>query len=153
MQNSKIAEQNPQWYEFPSWAKSQIDSSASILHFILSQFSFIRNLFLKEFFLFEMLSALDFVLSGFCLSSFCTFEKVMLHRNSVKSIGLNLFKPKIRLTIRPGLAGTVPVLRPCPGVPAGWWKCCGFLFLCEDYSKIRKNRGSLECRPFFLRSP
>ena len=44
-----------------------------------------------------------------------------------------------RLTIRPGLAGTVPVLRPCPGAPAGWWKCPGFLFVCEDHSKIRKN--------------
>ena len=44
-----------------------------------------------------------------------------------------------RLTIRPGLAGTVPVLRPCSGVPAGWWKCPGFLFVCEDHSKIRKN--------------
>ena len=32
-----------------------------------------------------------------------------------------------RLTIRPGLAGTAPVLRPCPGVPAGWSKCPFFL--------------------------
>ena len=36
-----------------------------------------------------------------------------------------------RLTIRPGLAGTVPVLRPCPGVPAGWSKCLGFVFFLE----------------------
>ena len=31
-----------------------------------------------------------------------------------------------RLTIRPGLAGTVPVLMPCPGVPTGWSKCPGY---------------------------
>ena len=33
----------------------------------------------------------------------------------------------------------VPVSRPCPGVPAGWWKCPDFLSVCEDHSKIRKN--------------
>ena len=60
-----------------------------------------------------------------------------------------------RLTIRPGLCGTIPVLRPCPGVPAGWWKCpvffCSFV---KATRKFAKTRGSLEWRPFFfLRSP
>ena len=55
-----------------------------------------------------------------------------------------------RLTIRRGLCGTVPVLRPCPGVPAGWWKCpvffCSFV---KATRKFAKTRGSLEWRPFF----
>ena len=55
-----------------------------------------------------------------------------------------------RLTIRPGLAGTVPVLRPCSGVPAGWWKCPGFLFVCEGHSKIRKNTVAGVKNFFFL---
>ena len=42
-----------------------------------------------------------------------------------------------RLTI---LAGTVPVLRPCPG----------FLFVCEEHSKIRKNMWFAIVKTFFL---
>ena len=34
-----------------------------------------------------------------------------------------------KLTIRPGLARTVPVLMPCLGVPTGRSKCAGYLDL------------------------
>ena len=55
-----------------------------------------------------------------------------------------------RLTIRPGLCGTVPVLRPCPGVSAGWWKCPDSLFVCEGHSKIRKNTRVAGVETFFF---
>ena len=55
-----------------------------------------------------------------------------------------------RLTIRPGLCGTVPVSRPCPAVSAGWWKCPVFLFVCEGHSKIRKNTRVAGVETFFF---
>ena len=54
-----------------------------------------------------------------------------------------------RLTVRPGLAGTVPILRPCFRVQAGWWKCPGFLFVCDDYKKIGKNLWLAGVKIFF----
>ena len=60
-----------------------------------------------------------------------------------------------RLTIHPGLAGTVSVLRPCPGVTAGLSKCPGFLYRTKDHLLIGKETwaaGVKTCFFFFLRS-
>ena len=56
-----------------------------------------------------------------------------------------------RLNICPGLAGTVSVLRPCPGVPAGWWKCPGFLFA-KITRKFAKTVGRWSEDLFFWRA-
>ena len=56
---------------------------------------------------------------------------------------------KSRLTIRPGLAGTVPVLRPCPGVPAVLSNCPGFLYRIEDQLIIGKETWAAGVKTFF----
>ena len=54
-----------------------------------------------------------------------------------------------RLTIHPGLAGTVPVLRPCPGVPAGLSNCPVFLCRIEDKLIIGKQMLAAGVKTFF----
>ena len=55
-----------------------------------------------------------------------------------------------RLTIRPGLAGTVPVLRPCLEVTAGLSKCPGFLYRTEDYLLIGKETFAARVKTCFF---
>ena len=55
---------------------------------------------------------------------------------------IDLVGPIARLTIRPGLAETVPVLTPCPSIPTGRSKCPGYLdhHLCDIYgAPFEKN--------------
>ena len=56
----------------------------------------------------------------------------------------------VRVIIRPGLAGTVPVLRPCPGVPAGLVEMSRFFFRCDDHSIIRKKTRAAGVKTFFF---
>ena len=60
---------------------------------------------------------------------------------------VNIFIP--RLTIRTGLAGTVPVLRACPGVQAGLLNCSGFLYRIEARLIIGKETWAAGVKTFF----
>ena len=51
---------------------------------------------------------------------------------------------------RSGLAGTVPVLRPCPGVPAGLSNCPGFLYRIEDQLINGKETWAAWVETFFF---
>ena len=77
------------------------------------------------------------------------FQEFNKH-NTTSSSHKNLMLPLYRLTIRPGLAGTVPVLTPCPGVPIGRSKCPGNLDhnSCDIYgAPFEKNYAF--CEPCF----
>ena len=45
---------------------------------------------------------------------------------------------------------TVSILRPCPGVPGGWWKCPGFLLFVKNTQKFAKPCVA-GVKPFFFR--